>query len=92
VIDVVWSRILAHAGEEFRLVRGARFTYHVRGNSVVPNRTDYPIHRSQFEIALGRMPLGGPSEIQDLRGPSYVFAILTDGRIRPTWVDGTFRG
>jgi hypothetical protein len=39
------------------------------------------IPRSQFAKALDLMPLSGPGQIQHLRGPSFIFAILTDPRI-----------
>lgn len=81
-IDVVWSRIERHAGEEFRQVRGATFTYRVAGAAVHPSRTTRALARSQFAKALGRFPLAGPGDLRDLQGPSYLYAILTDPRIR----------
>lgn len=80
-VDEVWARIEAHVGEEFHLVRGARFTYQVVGGHVVPDRTIQQIPKSQFARALELLPLRGPGEIQHLRGPSFVYAILTDPRI-----------
>lgn len=80
-IDAVWVRIEAHAGETFHLVRGGAFTYRVSGGHVVPDRTPQQIPRSQFAKALELVPLGGPGEIQHLRGPSFVFAILADPRV-----------
>ncbi|MEX0754971.1 MAG: hypothetical protein WD556_07630 [Actinomycetota bacterium] len=79
--DTVWIRIEAHAGEPFRQVRGARFTYSVVNGHVVPDRTNQQIPKSAFEKALDLVPLDGPGEIQHLRGPSYVYAILADPRI-----------
>jgi hypothetical protein len=49
---------------------------------VVPDRTIQHIPRSHFVKALGLVPLSGPGAIQTLRGPSYIFAILMDPRIR----------
>jgi hypothetical protein len=80
-IDDVWRRIEAHAGEQFNLVRGASFTYRLVSGHVVPDRTAQQIPRSQFAKALDLMPLSGPGQIQHLRGPSFIFAILTDPRI-----------
>lgn len=78
----VWSRVEAHAGEEFRTVRGLPFRYRVTSAHVVPDRTRYPLHRSQLETAYQHRPLSGPGQLNDLvRGPSYVYAILTDPRI-----------
>jgi hypothetical protein len=80
-IDAVWRRIEAHAGETFRQVRGGEFTYRVEGGCVRPDRTSRNLARSQFARALDRSPLTSTSQLQDLQGPSYLFAILTDDRI-----------
>jgi hypothetical protein len=48
---------------------------------VVPSTTYRLLPRSQFARAFERAPLGGPGQLQDLQGPSYLFAILTDPRI-----------
>jgi hypothetical protein len=80
-IEDIWMRIEAHAGERFHLIRGAVFSYAVLGGSVVPDRTRQQIPKSQFEKALALVPLRGPGEIQGLRGPSFVYAILMDPRI-----------
>ena len=78
----VWQRIEAHAGEEFRTKTGLPFTYEVVGTSVVPDRTGYPLHVSNFRAAFHLLPLSGPGQINTLvRGPAYVYAILTDRRI-----------
>ncbi|SDS27567.1 hypothetical protein SAMN04489717_2170 [Actinopolymorpha singaporensis] len=79
----VWARIEASAGQEFHTKTGLPFIYRVEGTSVIPNRTEYPIHKSQFRKAYELMPLAGPSEINSIvRGPAYVYAILTDWRMR----------
>jgi len=79
--DTVWSRIVNHAGEVFRQLRGAEFTYDVHGSSVIASRTNRQLARSQFEQAFARMPTAGPGALQDLQGPSYLWAILSDSRI-----------
>ena len=65
----------------FRQVRGREFTYTVEGNGIRPSTTDFLIARSQFDRALARVPISRVAEVQDLFGPSYLFAILTDRRI-----------
>jgi hypothetical protein len=81
-LDTVWGRIVQAAGEEFRLVGGDAFVFSIEGRSVVPDRTGYPISRPEFGKALELVPLRGPGEVRDLvRGPSYVYAILSDPRI-----------
>ncbi|HEY8293195.1 MAG TPA: hypothetical protein VIG44_11935 [Thermomicrobiales bacterium] len=81
-IGTVWSRIEKHAGEPFHQLRGAEFTYTIKGGSVMPNRTNRNIAKSNFEKALSLIPFQGTTEIQHLQGPSYVYAILMDERIR----------
>jgi hypothetical protein len=79
--DVVWQRIVALQGQAFRQRRGKPFTYVVSGGCVVPSTTNRLLPRSQFARAFERAPLGGPGQLQDLQGPSYLFAILTDPRV-----------
>jgi len=82
--DAAWHRIEAFAGKEFRTKTGLLFTYKVVGTNVVPDRTGYPLHISNFRAAFGLHPLRGPGEINTIvRGPAYVYAILTDRRIAP---------
>ena len=81
-INTIWDRICSHEGEEFRQKMGQIFTYKIHGNVLVPSTTDQNLPKSQFEKALERMPLEGPGQINDLRGPSYLYAILTDDRIK----------
>jgi hypothetical protein len=79
----VWNRILACEGQQFHTKTGLPFTYRVDGAVVVPDRTNYPLHLSQFAKAFELMPLHGPGEINQLvRGPAYIYAILTDLRTR----------
>jgi len=80
--EAVWHRIEAHSGEEFRTKTGLPFTYKITGTSVVPDRTRYPLNIGNFRTAFGLLPLDGPGEINAIvRGPAYVWAILTDRRI-----------
>ncbi len=79
--DVVWQRIVTLQGQVFHQKRGKPFTYVVSGGCVVPSTTNRLLPRSQFALAFERAPLDGPGQLQDLQGPSYLFAILTDRRI-----------
>jgi hypothetical protein len=81
-IDAVWERIRHHSDETFYQVRGKSFTYSIRGNSLKPDRTNRQLTQSQFAKALERLPVSGPGALQDLQGPSYIYAILMDPRIR----------
>ncbi len=79
----VWRNIQRHAGEMFHTVTGRAFTYVVTGNTVMTNRTNYQLARSNFETVWLMKSATGPGDISnDVRGPSYVWAILIDDRIR----------
>ncbi|GEM_PF-617354 len=80
--ESVWSRIVEHAGETFHQIRGKAFTYSIAGNSVKPDSVNRCIHVSQFEQALEFVPLHNTKPVQHLQGPSYLYAILMDDRIR----------
>jgi len=83
----IWERIKKHAGEVFRTKTGLEFVYRVDGEYVIPDRTEYPLHKSNFEKAYKLVPLRGPGDINNIvRGPAYVWAILHDIRIsRGEW-------
>lgn len=78
----VWRRIISQSGQVFRQVRGGEFSYVVCSDNVIRlDRTNQTLSRATFEKALARYPLSGPGAINDLRAPSYVYAILMDPRI-----------
>ena len=81
-IEVAWRRILQREGERFETLTGGPFTYTVTGHVLRTDRTDFNLPKSQFEKALDLVPAAGPGELRDLRGPSYIYAILHDKRIR----------
>ena len=81
-IDDVWRRITAHAGERFRQIQGGEFTYDIENEHVVPDRTNQRIPKSHFKEAIRFVPLPNTVPVQHLRGPSYIYAILMDQRIR----------
>ena len=78
----VWNRILSHEGQVFTQIRGGEFRYVVRGNMLIPDRTNHQFGRAMIETAFTRMPVENTVPLQDLRGPSYLYAILMDRRIR----------
>ena len=85
IIEHTWPRIKCLEGQEFRTKTGKPFTYSIYGDSLTPSRTDYNIGKIEFAKALAKVPLKGPGEIsQTVRGPSYVWAILHDPRVRET--------
>ncbi len=81
-IDEVWRRIEAHAGETFRQIRGGEFMYTATSSYISPDRTSQNIPKAHFEKALELVPLSDTVQLQDLRGPSYIYALLMDRRIR----------
>lgn len=81
--EVVWERIRKCEGEIFLTVTRKPFTYRIAGNAVVPEHTGFPLEKSQFQKAYNMGELKNPGQInRKVMGPSYVFAILTDPRIR----------
>jgi hypothetical protein len=86
----VWQRTVGSAGQGFKTVKGLPFTYEVNGQVVRVSRADQNLSRSEFEKAYNLMPLRRPGQINRIvRGPAYVYAILTDPRISlgPTTVE-----
>ncbi len=81
-IDTVWARIKVLEGETFRQIRGKEYIYTVVGNAIVPEGINQNIARSEFLKALEYLPLENTSPIQHLRGPSYLYSILMDPRVR----------
>jgi GIY-YIG catalytic domain-containing protein len=79
--DEVWDRIRRGAGEKFTPARGQQFSYEVIGNNVLPVGRQRQLHKGNFARAHARMPLRATTDIKDVQGSSYVFAILTDQRI-----------
>lgn len=80
-IEIIWKMIGDHAGEIFRQIRGGEFTYVMKGNAVIPDRTNVQISKAHFIEALEHYPLSNTVPLQKLRGPSYIYAILMDKRI-----------
>ena len=78
----VWQRIGHHAGEEFRTVADLSFTYEAYDAYIRPSGVRQNISKGDFRKAYELLPLQGPGTIsKTVRGPSYVYAILSDPRI-----------
>ena len=80
--DVVWGRIVEHAGEAFHQTKGGLFHYAIQGNTVLLDRVRQRITRALLEEAYGLCPLRDTTPVQHLRAPSFLYAILMDPRIR----------
>jgi hypothetical protein len=49
---------------------------------LVPDRTDWAIPRKHLAEVLDLVPLANTVAVQHLYGPSYIYAVLMDSRIR----------
>lgn len=81
-IDALWARLKNHEGESFEQIRGGTFRYSLTDKALVPDRTDWSIPRKHFEAALDLVPLASTVAVKHLYGPSYIYAVLMDDRIR----------
>ena len=82
LFETIWERTQQYEGEVFTQIRGGQFKYAVQNGCVKPDRVNQIISRNQFERAFQFVPLDDTKPIQKLRGPSYIYAILMDKRIR----------
>ena len=81
--ELVWERIKSLEGEKFETKRGLPFTFEFLGDSFMPSRTKYTIGKGNFKKAFDLIPFDGPMVIsQTVRGPSYIWAVLHDKRVR----------
>jgi hypothetical protein len=78
----VWARIIAHEGQQFEQIRGKRFSFSRHANTLSLSTTNQFISRAQIESAYELVPLRSTTQLQHLRAPSYLYAILMDPRIR----------
>lgn len=87
-VDAVWKRIKRNAGGKFAKIRGGTFYYECYDNYLLiivnEDGKEYTrnIPKSHFERALAAVPLPSTACIQNLQGPSHIYAILMDDRIR----------
>ena len=78
-IDVK-SKLKELEGETFYTITGLPYTYEFVGENIIkPSRTNYNIHLKNFEIAIEINPTR-LNQIRKVRGPSYIFGIITDSR------------
>lgn len=80
--DTIWRRIKANQGHSFQQIRGREFTFEIVGQSIVLSTTNQNIPHVHLEEASRLLPLRNTVPVQHLRGPSYIYAILMDSRIR----------
>lgn len=82
-MDSVWNRLKDLQGEEFFTKTGKPFRYSIAGDVLCVTRTEYNLTKANFGKALEVTPFDGPGSVNALvRGPSYVWALLHDDRVR----------
>ena len=80
----IWENIISNEGNKFYTITGIEFIYKITGNILETSRTNRKIHKNCFETAFNISPLSKPSDLKktSVQGSSYVYAILTDNRIK----------
>ncbi|MBI3530770.1 MAG: hypothetical protein HY067_22725 [Betaproteobacteria bacterium] len=82
-LDDVWHRLEELEGKDFVTITGKPFKYEISGEQFFPSRTKYTISKTEFGKAVKLVPFDGPGVIsKSVRGPSYVWAVLHDQRVR----------
>lgn len=89
----VWDLIIKYSGQDtqprFQTKRDLPLTYDLVDDYVIPSRTAWRIPKANFELYYDRGPVDGPGGIlkdetlKKIQGPSYLWAIMHDERIRP---------
>lgn len=84
----VWRRIVEHQGAEFRTMKNLPFTHTVEGNGIwfyrKGKRIEQRLGSHDVERAILLCPLKRPTELKEVRDPSYLFGLLMDPRIKNT--------
>ena len=83
-IEAIWNNVRRYEGEVFRTKTGVEYRYKVYGNYLLVNHDRRRlITKESLEAAL-MIQNPTPSRIKSkgIWGPSYVFGIITDKRIR----------
>jgi hypothetical protein len=80
--EILWAKIQQHQGETFYTVRKKELVYEVVGDMLYHNLTSAGIPRSDFVKAASLNPKNTAALHSKVRGPSYVYAIITDPRIK----------
>lgn len=83
-IETVWNNIKQHAGEVFCTITGIEYTYVVYTDYLLVNDlTSRKITKCMIEQAIAISdPTPKKIELKGCRGPSYIWGIITDKRIK----------
>ena len=83
-INTVWNKIKEHEGEVFYTIRGNAYKYAVYDDFLlVENKKNRKVSKESIEKA-GKIENPNPSKIgsEGCWGPSYIYGIITDKRIK----------
>lgn len=82
--ETIWNRIIQNENEEFKTKTGLPFTYQISNNKFICSRVNYNISKENFhQCYLLGLPQVEKINVKDITaGPSYVWAVLHDERIR----------
>ncbi|MDD3428901.1 MAG: hypothetical protein PHG02_02700 [Oscillospiraceae bacterium] len=83
--EEIWGKIVKHEGEVFYTVRKLPFTYKVGNDNIVfSNAPTFTHSKKNVKKAFEVGPVSGPGKLleQGITGPSYIYALLTDLRIK----------
>ena len=83
-IDKVWANICKHEGDVFHTVRNKGYTYVVKDNCIlINNDSRRKITKTNLSKALEiQNPTCSKIGNAGIWGPSYVYGIITDSRIK----------
>ena len=83
-IEAVWHNIELHEGEVFRTVKGVEYVYVVYNDYfLVNNLPSRRITKAMIQKAIAlENPTVSTIGVEGCRGPSYIWGIITDRRIR----------
>lgn len=83
-IDKIWANICKHEGDVFYTVRSREYTYVVKDSYIlINNDSRRKITKTNFAKALEiQNPTCSKIGNAGIWGPSYIYGIITDGRIK----------
>ena len=82
-VDSIWENIKRHSGETFKTVTGIPYDFHVDGEYIRLHNTNWSIPKKDVENALlVKEPTVSKFKKAGFQGPSYLYGIITDNRIK----------
>lgn len=81
--ETIWTRIVAHAGQQFQTRTGQVFRYEIiGGDRVRPTVSENSVSRTELAQYYSEIEHASTAKIAVLNsGPSFIWSILTDHRI-----------